>query len=104
MENNIFTLVNDLDAAINETYTNYLSLHDQLNKHRGKEIGDTNLLEVNRLLKEIQESFAELYPAYHFIAHRHQYAVNATNEYNDFIEVIKKAGAHQAEKEANGIN
>ena len=78
MENNIFTLVNDLDAAINETYTNYLSLHDQLNKHRGKEIGDTNLLEVNRLLKEIQESFAELYPAYHFIAHRHQYAVNAT--------------------------
>lgn len=86
-------LVNELETAINSTYNTYISLHEELDVHRGKPLTETNLDEVNRILKEIQEVFSELYPAYHFITHRNQYAINAINTYNEFIEVLKKAGA-----------
>lgn len=88
-------LVKDLDNQINEVYNKYVQLHEELNFHRGKPLDDTNLPEVNRLLKEIQETFALLYPAYYFIAHRYQYAVNAVNSYETFIDQIKKIGATQ---------
>jgi hypothetical protein len=52
---------------------------------------------VNRLLKDIQEKFGQLYPAYHFIATRHQYVSNAVTQYNEFIETLKKSGAKQDE-------
>jgi hypothetical protein len=91
-------LTNELDAEINRVYTEYIELHKELDQHRGKPLGDTNLEEVNRLLKEIQERFASLYPAYHFIAARNQYVNNAVNSYNEFIETIKKAGAQQLEE------
>lgn len=97
MQSTIEKLVNELDQEINRVYTDYTKAHEELDKHRGKPLSDTNLDEVNRLLGEIQELFSQLYPAYHFIAHRHQYAVNATSTYNDFIEAIKKAGAQQHE-------
>lgn len=90
-------LTNELDLEMNRVYDEYVSLHKELDLHRGKPIGDTNLAEVNRLLKEIQDRFASLYPAYHFITARHQYATNAMNSFQDFIEVLKKAGAHQDE-------
>lgn len=91
----ITKLTNELDTEINRVYTEYTELHNQLDSHRGKPLNETNLDEVNRLLKEIQEKFASLYPAYHFIAARHQYVTNAVNSYNEFIEVLKKAGATQ---------
>ena len=94
-------LTNELDTEMNRVYNEYSDLHKELDKHRGKPLSDTNLDEVNRLLKEIQDKFACLYPAYHFIATRHQYVSNAVNAYNDFIEVIKKAGARQEEPITN---
>ena len=90
-------LVKELDTEINRAWSEYLDLHTQLDTHRGKPIDDTNLPEVNKLLKDIQEKFAELYPAYHFIAMRHEYVSNATNYYNEFIETLKKSGAQQDE-------
>jgi len=88
-------LTNELDVEINRVWAEYVDLHTQLDTHRGKQINDTNLEEVNSLLKEIQEKFALLYPAYHFIATRHQYVSNAVTAYNEFIETIKKSGAKQ---------
>lgn len=90
-------LTNELDAEINRVYDEYLQLHKDLDLHRGKPLDDTNLPEVNRILKEIQEKFSSLFPAYHFIGVRSQYATNAVNEYNNFIDTIKKAGAKQDE-------
>jgi hypothetical protein len=86
-------LTNELDVEINRTWDEYLVLHTELDVYRGKPIGDTNLEEVNRILKGIQEKFALLFPAYHFIATRHQYVSNAVTSYNEFIETIKKSGA-----------
>ena len=86
-------LTNELDVEIGRVWEEYLLLHSELDKHRGKQIEDTNVGEVNRILKDIQEKFSALYPAYNFIATRYQYATNAVNSYNDFIETLKKAGA-----------
>ena len=98
--------VNSLDKEMTAVYDEYVKLHDELNQHRGKPLTDTNLPEVNRLLGEIQNKFAELYPALHFIASRIQFANNSVNSYNEFIEIIKKSGAKEGEsiKEANGNN
>lgn len=100
----IETLTHELDTLIVQTWQEYLDLHKELDTHRGKPIDDTNLPEVNRLLKDIQEKFAELYPAYHFIATRHQHVSNATNGYNEFIEALKKGGATQSDPEESTIN
>jgi uncharacterized lipoprotein YehR (DUF1307 family) len=86
-------MVTELDLKINRVYGEYCTLHEELNKHRGKQIGETNLDEVNRLLKEIQLKFTELYPAYYFITYRHEYATNVINSYNDFIKLLEKSGA-----------
>ena len=90
-------LTNELDTEINCVWSEYIALHTELDQHRGKQINDTNLDEVNRLLKAIQEKFAVLWPAYHFISTRHQYVSNAVTSYNEFIEAIKKGGAKQDE-------
>jgi hypothetical protein len=90
-------LTSQLDAEINRVWSEYVDLFTELDAHRDKPIRDTNLDEVNRLLKAIQDKFATLYPAYHFIAARHQYATNAVNGYHDFIETLKKSGAVQDE-------
>ena len=93
-------LTNELDLEITRVWAEYIDLHKELDTHRGTPISETNLDEVNRLLKAIQEKFASLYPAYHFIATRHQYVSNAVTEYNEFIETIKKSGAKQDEPES----
>lgn len=88
-------LTNELDVEITRTWSEYLDLHKELDAHRGKPLNDTNLDEVNNILKAIQEKFALLYPSYHFIATRHQFVSNAVTQYNEFIELIKKSGAKQ---------
>ena len=87
-------LTYELDQEMIKVYDEYLQFHKELDVYRGKPIGD-HVDEVNRILAEIQQRFVWLYPAYHFIAMRHQSANNAVNSYNEFIESIKKAGAQQ---------
>lgn len=93
------SLVENMVNVLQQLHDEYSALHDELSKHRGKELQDTDLPEVNRLLKEIQETFAKMHPILNFIGIRHQYAVNITNHYNDFIETIKKAGAAEEKKD-----
>lgn len=92
-ENLLKRLVSELDTEMTRVYTEYTELHGELDRYRGKVLDETTTPEVNRLLQGIQDKFAELYPAYHLIAHRYQYAVNATNDYTNFTEQLEKAGA-----------
>lgn len=92
-------MVKSLEEILLKSHDEYSELHAQLDSHRGKEIGETNLPEVNRLLKEIQEKFVDMHPILNFIAIRHQYAGNVINHYSEFIDVIKKAGAKEEPKE-----
>lgn len=82
-----------LEAEVQRAHEEYVKLHEELDKHRGKVIEETDLPAVNSLLKEIQHKMAELHPALNFVAIRHQYAINITNHYNEFIETLKKGGA-----------
>lgn len=93
----IAKLTNELDAEISRVWSDYIDLFKELDIHRVKPIDETNLEEVNRILKEIQDTFAAMHPAFHFIAVRHQSVENAVVSYNDFIETLKKSGAMQDE-------
>lgn len=94
---NLQQLTNELDQVLASTHEEYVELHNRLDAHRGKPIEETNLAEVNQLLKDIQEKFADMYNTYNFITHRHEHAINAINTYNEFIDVLKKAGATKQE-------
>ncbi len=91
----IDALVKELDEQLMAKWEQYLNLHKELDSHRGKPLDDTNLGEVNRLLKEIQFVFTELYPIFVLVMSRNDLATNAMAGFNTFIESLKKAGALQ---------
>lgn len=93
-------LVQKIDKEITVLHEEYIKLHEKLDEHRGKAITDTNLPQVNKILKDIQDKFLEQYPALLFIAQRYQFSTNAINSYNEFIESIKKAGASADEEQS----
>jgi hypothetical protein len=106
----MMTKIEELVGALNEEVTQawgeYVDLHNELDAFRNKEFDEADKDKVNFLLESIQEKFGELCPAYNFIAQRHQSVVNAVNGYNEFIEIIKKAGAklEPTEEEQSGQN
>lgn len=95
-------LTNELDVEITRVWGEYVDLYNDLDKYRGKPIED-NFEAVNIIITALQEKFAILHPAYHFIAIRHDHVANATNSYNDFIELLKKAGAKTDQPESKII-
>jgi len=94
-KNTVDRMINKLDNILVKKWDDYIKLHESLDQYRGKSLSETNLHEANKILKQIQLAFHEIYPAYNFIAYRYQSAVNAINEYNNFIESIKTAGAKE---------
>lgn len=91
------SLIDKLDKLLVQKMDEYADLHQQLNKHSGRPLQDTDLAEVNRIINEIQVVFSrDIYPILHFIGHRTQFAGNAIEDYNSFIDRIKKAGAVEA--------
>lgn len=92
-------LINELDVEINNAWQMYVDAHTELNTFSEKNIGTGPIGdhrdEVNRLLQNIYDKFNILWPAYHFIATRHESMTNAVTGFNDFIERLKKGGAQQ---------
>lgn len=91
IDTTIEQIARELDQAMSAKYEAYILLHRELEPHRGQPVGDTNLVEVNRILKDMQETFFALYPALQFISSRYEFATNVTNEYTAFFEGLKKA-------------
>jgi len=48
-------LVDELNEELTNKWGEYVRLHEELHSHKGKPISETDLPEVNRLLKDIQE-------------------------------------------------
>jgi hypothetical protein len=84
-----------LNGEMQRGHEDYRLLHEELDTHKGKPIDETNLEEVNRILKAIQDKFAQIYPAFSFITINNQYANNMINGYNEFIDQIKKGGGQE---------
>lgn len=94
MENmSLKDLMQTLETKLNERYEEYLSWHRELVPFTERELKPEELEQVNMILKNIQDTFAEIYPVYHWITFRNEYATNAMNSYNDFIERLKQNGA-----------
>lgn len=87
----------DLEVHVNETYDTYVQLHEDLKKYAGIEINDENIKEVNALLTDIQDTFLELYPFYHFVNYRYPQGLKITQFHNEFIDNLKKNGAKPTE-------
>jgi len=90
MKDNFLNFQNDFVTKWQE----YRDLQTDLQKYAGKEIG-SQVNEVNALLNKIQDNFASMYPAMEFVIHNYKLCVTAVNDYNDFIEDLKKEGATQ---------
>jgi len=97
-------LTEKLDKELTKKWAEYIDLHNELNKHRGKVIEETDMPEVSKLLKEIQIQFEDLYHAFHFINYRYQMAVNATVGYEDFIKTLVKANVLEVPDETTKNN
>lgn len=83
---------NNFQSSFVEYWQEYRNLQEELDKYRGKEIGD-DYIEVNKLLNKLQDNFATMYPAMEFIIHNYKLCVSAVNQYTEFIEDLKKEGA-----------
>lgn len=86
-------LVDQLDKEINRIHGKYNQWHREFDKYRGKSLSANEVDTVNDILRGIQETFTEMYPAYYFIAFRNAHSTTAVNGHHDFIENMKKAGA-----------
>jgi hypothetical protein len=87
------SLVEALDSHMQLRYEEYLAAHRELKPYSEKILDDEEVKAANAVLKNIQETFTDLYDGYHFILFRHQLATNAVSSYNEFIEKLKAAGA-----------
>lgn len=90
-------MIEEIDTALNEKHATYIALHKKLDEHRGKELDETDMAAVQKVLGEIQDTFTDIYSVLHFVMYRHQFAQNATREYNEFIEQLKE---HMVAQEA----
>lgn len=77
-----------------ETWGEYKKICDELDAYRGVALeNEDTISRVNKLIRQIQEKFHELYPVFVFIRERYTFSNDAMYEYNKFIDDIKKAGA-----------
>jgi septation ring formation regulator EzrA len=83
-------LVTQLDEEINHVYDRYMAHFKELEPYRGRFLEEHEIDSVATILKNIQDTFEELYDALHFIAYRHTFAVKVTHDHQRFIESFKK--------------
>jgi len=83
----------DLEQDFIMQWAEYIKLSNELDLFRGKPITENNTNDINRLVRQIQESFIEMYPIFVFIAERQAFCNKAVADYHQFIDDIKKAGA-----------
>ncbi len=81
------------DSRLNEEWSRYVDIHRQLEVYYAqKEIGE-DLEKVNALLLEAQTIFSDINTILSWIVNRNKFAINATNSYNDWIQLLIKGGA-----------
>lgn len=91
----IATMARELDEAITKAWSSYIDCHKELESFQGKELVGDNLKRVNEVLITMQSLYADLHHGLHFISFRNQFAINAMNSHQAFIDKIKEAGAEE---------
>jgi hypothetical protein len=87
-------LYNQFETDFVDTFNIYKSMHEKLDTYRGKVLQDEDVEIVNKLLFDIQDIFFnKLYPTFNFVVQRYQFCCKSLEEYELFLEEIKKGGA-----------
>ncbi len=86
-------LYEDYDKEFTKSFNEYLALHKELDKYRNINLTDDLILKVNPIIAAIQDKFIELHPALNNIIQRYQPCALLVQDYNEFMEHIKKGGA-----------
>lgn len=73
-------------------YDEYHALHKELNRYRGKDLGNV-VEEVNEIIEKIQMAYNELFPGIVFVRQRHPEITALVRGFDAFIDDLKKAGA-----------
>jgi len=93
-------IISLLEAELNKNYEEYLTYHRELKPYTERQLEEGEVAEANKILANIQNKFKELYPVYHWITFRFEYATNVIKSYNEFIDRLKANGA-KSNDEAN---
>lgn len=81
------------DVEFAKTWNKYVELHKALDKFRGIEITDKNVSVINKIVGELQDTYAQLYPSINWVLERHKLCMEASVEYKKFMDDIKASGA-----------
>lgn len=85
----------EFELVFQEAWDLYVELHKKFNSYRGQEINEANIVEINKLIQDIQSAFLAMYPTLNFIVYRAESAGNAIKDYQKFIDDLKSAGASE---------
>lgn len=86
-------MIHNLDKELTKLTAEYHDLHTKLDKHRGHPLEETDLEEVNKIIRKIQDKYAEIYPVAYWISQRYEYAVNISKSHEMFISQLIQNGA-----------
>ena len=84
------------DAAFSRAWNEYVELHKELDRYRGKDLTDELVLIVNPIISAIQDKFIELHPAINNIIQRYQMCARSLQDYESFMKDLKQTGAEPA--------
>lgn len=77
----------------------YNKLNDELDSYRGKVMTEENTLDINRIIRSLQEKFIDMAPIFMFVIENYSLCNKAVANYKKFIDDIKNAGAIEESKD-----
>jgi molecular chaperone GrpE (heat shock protein) len=83
--------VKNLDKTVTELTDHYMELHREFDTFRGRLLKDEELAAANKLIDEIQKTYAELHQIAFWVAHRYEWAVNIANSHKHFLDDLEAA-------------
>lgn len=95
-------LVAELDALVNETWSDHLNYHDKFNEYRGRELSPDDIQAAQEAFEGIQETYEDIAPAFRFVGQRVEFVGNAITSYNAFIDQLQKQGVILEHPDFNG--
>jgi hypothetical protein len=94
----LFDALQVFEKELYKAWDDYNLKLKELDTYRGVVIDDKNIAHINKILDEIQESMAVLWPSFDWVQQRAHKINQTVVAYNAFINDIVSAGAKEAQK------
>lgn len=83
----------EFETAFKTAVAEYNELGKEFESWRGKVLSELDQQNINLLINKIQNAYQTLYPAISFIIQNSGMCVKSLQDFNQFIEDLKQAGA-----------